>query len=340
MLDRPIRVGFTGGLSPSLGGGGLELQIAATADALRRRGLEVVDTNSPTAHGPFDILHAFGSDVGVFHTLSHWRRNVCPLVLSPVLVVTPGWEELLVRNLARLRWRGTEAHMRREVIRRADLVVCLSRHEQGMVTSLAPQTPSTVIGNGVDPVSSRDRSSLQLPDPFVLMVGTISKRKGQLETIEELTRIGTTPVLIGGMDASVVPTDVVGALAGSNGVALGEVFDHAVVREAIRRAKALVLMSRAEGQSLAVLEALAEGTPVVTRPLPSNRELAAAFPGHIWFCDDVSDLGRVISGLPKERPRPAQIPTWDVVAERLEAVYLQILDEPGSIEHSPPPPFA
>jgi glycosyltransferase involved in cell wall biosynthesis len=326
MLARPLRVGFLGGVSPSIGGGGLELQIAATAEALRRRGHDVVDTRSPAAAGPYDVMHAFGSDVGVFHTLSHWRRNPCPLVLSPVLVVAPGWEERLVRHLAKIPWRGTEAHMRREVVRRADLVVCLSRHEQGIVTSLAPQVRSRIISNGVDPVSPSE-DTLQLPDEFVLMLGTISRRKGQLQSLHELTRAGATPVLVGGVDSTVTSSEVDAALAKSGGTALGEVFEPALVREVIRRAKALVLMSRAEGQSLAILEAMAEGTPVVTRPLPSNRELARSFPGHIWFCDRVADLGRVISALPRNRPEPAPIPTWDTVAEQLEQEYLGLINE-------------
>ena len=65
----------------------------------------------------------------------------------------------------------------------------------------------------------------------------------------------------------------------AGGLWLGELSDQPTVRAVVRAASALVHLSAAEGQSLAVLEALAEGTPVAASPLPANRELERRYPG-------------------------------------------------------------
>ena len=71
------------------------------------------------------------------------------------------------------------------------------------------------------------------------------------------------------------------AVAGAGARWLGEVSDPAPSRGCSATRPSLVHLSRAEVQSLAVIETLAHGTPVVLSDIPSHRELAAAYPARV-----------------------------------------------------------
>jgi glycosyltransferase involved in cell wall biosynthesis len=98
--------------------------------------------------------------------------------------------------------------------------------------------------------------------------------------------------------------------------------EESAVRALLRGAGALVHLSSAEGQSLAVLEALAEATPVVASPLPANRELAARHPGWVRLVESAAGLPGALG--PAPAGDPPRIPTWDDVALELEAIYRSV----------------
>lgn len=325
MPDDPLSVALLGGIPPSLGGGGLELQRDRTAAALRARGHEVFQVALESAPRPFDVLHAFGSEVDVWQHLQHWRRNPAPLVVSPVIVAAPGAEERLLRASARVPLRSLAPRMRADVLRRADLLVALTEHEAGLLRDLAPGVTVETIDNGVDRGGASippDAAALGLQASYALLLGTVSERKRQRDTVAALGRTGLQPVVVGGFDgtdADRAAFEHTVSMAG--GRWLGEVRDPAAVRGLVHGAAALVHLSAAEGQSLAVLEALAEGTPVICSPLPANLELARRFPAHVRVCAGVAELAAAVAALPTERGAPPAVPTWDDVAAALERGY-------------------
>jgi glycosyltransferase involved in cell wall biosynthesis len=133
---------------------------------------------------------------------------------------------------------------------------------------------------------------------------------------------GPPPVVIGGFEGGAVEREAfAAAVATGGGCWLGETSDPGAVRAVMRSAVALVHLSAAEGQSLAVLEALAEGTPVVASSLPSTRELAAQHPHHVRMVKGVDELPAALATLEQHPAQPPEIPTWDDVAARLETVY-------------------
>src|SRR4051794_9012145 len=97
-----LSIGFLGGVPPALGGGGLELQRQRTAAALDARGAQVIDVEAAGPDASFDVLHAFGAEPGTWQTLSHWTRNRCPLVVSPVIVIGPGRADYAQRLSSRV----------------------------------------------------------------------------------------------------------------------------------------------------------------------------------------------------------------------------------------------
>jgi glycosyltransferase involved in cell wall biosynthesis len=326
-----LRVGFLGGVPAPLGGGGLELQIARTAAALERRGVEVVRLEQEAEPREFDVLHAFGAEPSVWHLLEHWTRNPAPLVLTPVIVVSPGREERLLRLSARLPGLLTTGRMKRRLVARADALIAGSDYERELLISGlgAPAERVSVIGNGAQaPAAARGapEGGAALPESvpaegFVLLLGTVSPRKRQLETVAALA--GAGPVVVAGGFAGDAAERARWdrAVAESGAVWLGHVADPAVVAALLRSARALVHLSGAEVQSLAVLEALAAATPVVLSDIPSHRELAAAHPAFVRIVSGPADVPRALAELSGPLGDPPAIPTWDDIAARLVTVY-------------------
>jgi glycosyltransferase involved in cell wall biosynthesis len=317
-----VRIGVLGGVPAALGGGGLELQVQRTSEALRARGHEVVRVEAAGREADWDVLHAFGSEGNVQWYLSHWTRHRSPLVLSPVIVASPGRQEWALRLASRLPGLATHEGQRRALLRRADLLVAITAYERHLVRLVAGrERPVAVIPNGVDPVRPGP------PEPglvgHALLVGGISARKRQAEVVEALA--GSGPVVVAGAFAG-TPAErsrFEAAVARARATWLGDVGDPARIARLQRDAAAVVHLSRAEVQSLAVLEALAQGTPVVLSDLPSHRELAAAHPAHVRIARGPEEVPGLVSALrdaPPPAPTPA-IPTWDDVAARLEAGY-------------------
>jgi glycosyltransferase involved in cell wall biosynthesis len=319
-----MRIALLGGIAPSLGGGGLELQVARTATALQRRGHEVFHVAREPSARPFDVLHAFGSEPDVWQALEGWRRNPAPFVVTPIVVVSPGAVERMVRLGARIPWRSLAYRMRAEVVRRADVAIALTEYEERLLRALGAKRP-VVIGNGHEPPSGAVPAPEGLPDRFVLLAGTVSPRKRQQEIVEALAPARTPAVVAGGFDGTEAERAAFEASVARAGATwLGELPPQAMPG-LLARSRALVHVSRAEVQSLAVIEALAAGTRVVASRIPSHEELAARHPGRVRMVERLEELPAVVDALDEPPGTPAAVPTWDEVAEQLERVYAELL---------------
>ncbi len=320
-----LTVGMLGGVPPSLGGGGLEVQIARTADALQGLGHRVVRLDRETEPHPFDVLHAFGAEPSVWHLLSHWRRGRAPLVLTSVIVVSPGRDERMLRLSARVPGLLTTGRMKRALVERSDAVIAGTAYERELLISGFGARPDQVhvIGNGADPPGAAAPLPERVPAEggYALLLGAVSPRKRQLETIAALG--GSVPVVIAGGFAGddAARGEWERAVADSGAIWLGHVGDPETVGAIVRAARVLVHLSEAEVQSLAVLEALAAGTPVVLSDIPSHRELAAAHPAHVRIATGPADVPGAVAKLDLPPGPPPPIPTWTDVARELESVY-------------------
>lgn len=332
-----------------LGGGGLEIQAARTAAALRERGHDVRHVQRAEPDWEPGVLHVFGHTADVGHFLHHWRRHPARLVVSPVVVVPPAREWRLKLG-TRLPIPAFEPRVLRALAVRADALIALTRWEAELLRSVggARTAPVATIGNGVDrPAQLPDREALgrqlgaELPERYAIVVGAVSERKRQVDVARALA--GTLPlVVVGGWDGPESRREEFAHLVRATGGAwLGELTERATVLGLVAAADALVHLSDAEGQSLAVLEGLALETPCVLSDLPQQRELAQRWPARVAIVKRDEKLvealrrvravtapgtGALVSpaDAPGQPPLEPPIPSWDEVAASVEEVYAGI----------------
>ncbi len=238
------------------------------------------------------------------------RRGRCLVVTVHDTVPFTHPETLTRRGAA---WH--QAMIRRAAVRANAIVVPtvavaeeLARHAPGPATiAVVPHGVPNVLLEPVDPAQTHATSmGLDLPDSYVLAVGTVEPRKGLDVLIEAMAK----PY------APDLPLVVVGphgwgevdltALAAEHGLGdgrlrvLGRISDTdlAVV---LRRAAVLAVPSRAEGFGLPVLEALAVGTPVVHTDVPALVEVAGEA-GVVVPRDDAKTLAATLSAVLDDGP--------------------------------------
>ena len=317
-----------GRVPPPLGGAGLERQMELTRAALERLGHEVFHVEAGAEGDRFDLLHAFGSEPAVWHHLRHWTRNPAPLVVTSVLVASPGRQERVLRLSARLPGVMGGGRMRAEVLRRADAVVAGTDYERDLVTASFGADPqrTVVIGNGAERVAPGALPDGVPASGYALLLGGVSARKRQASVVEALA--GSAPVVIAGAfhgdGAQARRWEAAVRRAGVTW--LGHVGDAGELAALQHRAGALVHLSGAEVESLAVLECLAQGTPAVLSDIPSHRALAQRYPAFVELAGDPRALPAAFERVRAKRPsEPAPVPTWDEVAAELEALYRRVL---------------
>ena len=136
-----------------------------------------------------------------------------------------------------------------------------------------------VVPLGVDVIdvdlSDRDEVCRRhgLPESFALFVGTIEPRKNLARIVDAIAAIGDLPLVVVGPDGWMVEgLDLLGPL-GDRAFRLGRVSE-ADLHALYAAAEVFLLPSLAEGFGLPVLEAMAQGTPVVTSAGTATEEVA------------------------------------------------------------------
>ncbi len=223
---------------------------------------------------------------------------------------------------------------------RADLLVCHSELvADDIVGQGVDRAQVRVAPLGVDVVDvtadqiAEVRARLVLPDEFVLWVGTIEPRKNLRNLVTAMTRVPDVALVIAGPDGWVVDDVDLLAPLGSRAVRVGRVSE-ADLSALYAAASVFVLPSLAEGFGLPVLEAMAQGTPVVTSAGTATEEVAggaavlvdprdpdAIAAGVRSILDDASLAGRLAAA----GPRRARERTWKATAAGYAAAFDDVL---------------
>lgn len=161
--------------------------------------------------------------------------------------------------------------------------------------------PVRYIPNGVAPTVPQPPAGIRRwgleERGYFLYAGRLSPEKG-LDVLIEAHRDlhGPRLVLAGGSSYSEDYMKNLRASAGERTLFTG-FLTGSDLAELYSNALAFVLPSRMEGLSVALLEALAHGLPVIASDIPENRELVDQCGGYLFRLDDVTDLRRVLQSV-------------------------------------------
>jgi glycosyltransferase involved in cell wall biosynthesis len=179
---------------------------------------------------------------------------------------------------------------------------------------------------------------LELPDRYVLAVGTVEPRKGLPVLVDAMSRpqAPDVPLVVvgpqgwGGLDLHTV--------AASHGLApgrlrvLGRLTDPELAT-VLHRAGVLAAPSFAEGFGLPVVEAMAAGVPVVHSDAPALVEVAGGTGTTVGrgdpaalaaaLRDVLADPGRAAASVAAARQRAARF-TWRRAAEQIWRLHLEL----------------
>jgi glycosyltransferase involved in cell wall biosynthesis len=318
-------VGFVGGIPKFAGGGGLEIQMAQSAKALASIGITVVDG---TSDEQVDLVHFFGADPLCWNVIRNWSSQRVPFVVSPISVLTSRSQRIVEPWASRVRvGMRTTANMRRDVVRSADRVVALHANEADAVIRNYGVSRSrvSVVRNATDVVGAASVA----PRAGLTCVGTIGDRKRQLplvrswgEDLPSLTLAGPMPTNWAGRDGFLT------AVGERTNVQWVGRLDREEVWAWQTRSEACVSASASEGESLALLDSLALGTPVIVRESAGADALARSYPGWVLRYQQEAEIPAQLAAarslLASNSARP-EVPTWTEVATELAEIYKSVV---------------
>jgi glycosyltransferase involved in cell wall biosynthesis len=303
--------------------GGGEIQLQKYAEHLPAHGVDV-HLHDPWRANLADVsvVHFFSCIGGSVHFCNYVRRRRVPLVISSSLWITPETIDLYPVDEIRTQ------------LSLADVIVTNSNTESDLLANVLglPRERFMTVMNGfearfaqaVDP--RLFRAAFGIDGPFVLNVGNIEPRKGQLGLVRALAGHALPLVLVGHQRDEAYGAQVI-AEGGRRLHYLGPL-DNAdpLLASAFAACSVFVLPSTLETPGLAALEAAAVGAPVVVTSEGSTRDY---FGCHVQYVDhrDPDDIRRGIDHALAEGRDPAlksHVTTrfeWSVVTERLLEVY-------------------
>lgn len=189
-------------------------------------------------------------------------------------------------------------------LRQADVITVVSRSLiRRLQDDLGCTRPMQFVGNGVDTDRFRPRPPAPATGPLrVLVSGNQSRRKGAHWVPSIAGRAGQTVQLQ--VAGRLTPEQ--SARLQAAGVQVLGAYPHEAMPDLYRTADALLMPTVREGMSLALLEAMASGLPVVASALPEIAELVTDGEGG-WLCapGDVEGFAERLRWL-AEHPSEAQ----------------------------------
>jgi len=295
-----------------------------------------------------DVVHAHTYGTHQVTIASRLRRKEgTPFIVTahyhPPWSIEGGWW--------RRRLRGFyDSWLAGPTLARASRLIVQTREEERLVRALGIPLPKvSIVPPGYAPPPGGSEGGMTfartygLEGPFLLFVGRLASNKGLLPLLEAFVPLARRDpravlVLVGEDGGMAGPVDRRTRELGLSGRVrrLGHVPDERLLASGYREARALVLPSDYEAFGLVLLEAMAQGTPVIASrvggipeivedgrtgllvPAGSPRELAEAI-GRLW---DDPELGQRLG----EAGRTTVVPryTWEAVAASVETVYREV----------------
>jgi glycosyltransferase involved in cell wall biosynthesis/peptidoglycan/xylan/chitin deacetylase (PgdA/CDA1 family) len=217
----------------------------------------------------------------------------------------------------------------------------LQRHFEARFGRHVRFIPNGVVRTTPRPADGIRRFGLGGGDYF-LYAGRLSPEKGLHVMIEAHRPIDTVRLVLAG--GSSYSEDYMAQLRaqGEGRVVFTGFLTGTLLQEIYSNALAFVLPSCMEGLSVALLEAMSYGLPVIASDIPENRELVDACGGYLFRLDDVGDLRRVMQEVAAAPEAARAVGTaarervrahfdWDRIASETEAFYRDVMAGRGAL---------
>ena len=291
--------------------------------------------------------HTYGTHQVTVAARFHRRTNTPSVVTAhyhPPWSIEGGWWRRRLRGFYD-RWLAGPT------LAGAARLIVQTREEERLLRALKIDLPPVaIVPPGYSPLPAPPSGgetfarAFQIDGPFVLFVGRLASNKGLLRLLDAFALLAgreprATLVLVGEDGGMAAAVDRHAREIGLERRVrrLGHVADERLLSAAYREARALVLPSDYEAFGLVLLEAMAQGTPVIASRVGgipelveaeragllvtpgSTVDLAEAI-GRLW--DDPA-LGRRLGDFGRSTVVPAY--TWDRVAASLEAIYREVV---------------
>jgi len=288
--------------------------------------------------------------IDIFHGLSHAlpygiEKTGIPSVVTIhdlIFLRFPQYYKKIDRNMYASIYRSSCRNATKiiaiSIQTRIDLITYFGI-EPGKIEVIYQSCDSLFYNKVGQAIKSSVKLKFNLPDRFILCVGTIEKRKNQLAILQGVVnqKLDTTVVLVGR------PTKYMEQLSrfiNETGIQKQVVFLHntatAELQAIYQMAEVMVYPSYFEGFGLPVLEAQASGCPVITSNISSLPE--AGGDGALYIDpDDISAIGQSISsiltdsqlkdGMIQKGTANAELFREKLVAGRLMDFYTKVLKD-------------
>lgn len=246
------------------------------------------------------------------------------------------------------------AHHLQQLAERADLLLTPSASVRGRLQAFLAQQgierQTAVLALGGD-FSDEAAPDIGWPEalagvlqrightPFYLMLGTLEPRKNHAQVLDAFESLWGADHDVGLLCVGQVGWQVEGLLGRlhqhpqwQRRLFHLEKVDDPTLARLLRRASALVFLSRDEGFGLPVLEAAMLGCPVIASDLPVLREAGGPWPCYVPL-DDPHALLDALRTPPSSLPGRAFSRRWDEVAARLEQLLGLTKSSPTSLSN-------
>ncbi len=230
----------------------------------------------------------------------------------------------------------------RLAVKRSDALIVPSHATAGrLVQHFANTPPIHVIYHGVDPILVPEHGGDEDDAVELCSLGTIEPRKNLARVVEAFDVVADRHPnwrlrIIGKRGWKTAEFDhALAVMRNRDRVSIEGYLEEKELRRALRRARAMIYVSNAEGFGLPVLEALASGLNVVTSNRSAMAEVAG---GYAWLADpdDTESIAggieaaAVTSRTPDEIERQvawARSFTWERAARQTTDLYHELLGE-------------
>ena len=311
------------------------------------------------AAGLYQALRSNINDYALVHIHELWHfphyaaYRAARAAGKPYVVTVHGALEPWAMRRGWLKKRLYMATIQRSILRQAGAVHALTRKEELQVRAHAPNAPVVVLPNGVRPEAFQRlppeaalprRQSDHAGNRRVLFLGRIHPKKGLdilAKAFGEIAQVhDDVRLVIAGPDEGGYRQEVEAELKAAH--VLDKVhFTGKVTGEqklaALATADCFVLPSYSEGFSMAVLEAMAYGVPVLITRQCNFPEVAKAGAGLVIepSVDELSGALRTMLDNPVQlrtmgergRRLVREHYTWDTIASRMIGVYERVLSQ-------------